>query len=136
MAVEEMNALRKTYKRVVKSRVSGEMNRWVSRYFGIYGASFWTLYGCSRLLTILAGSSIAIDGSEFEAVNNRDQNFNKAKPERRRRQIEETLARYLWQLATAHRQEPSDGLADQANRLGDKIARLEEEMIRPNPGHS
>ena len=83
-----------------------------------------------RSLGLLAGSSVAIDGSKFKAVNNRDRNFTKAKLERRRQQIEESVARYLSQLDTADRQEPSDVLATKADRLKEKIARLEEEMQR------
>jgi hypothetical protein len=41
---------------------------------------------------------VAIDGSKFKAVNNRDRNFTRAKVERRRAQIEESVARYLQQL--------------------------------------
>ena len=45
-----------------------------------------------------------IDGSKFKAVNNRDKNFTKGKVERRREQLEESVARYLAQLDTADRQ--------------------------------
>ena len=38
---------------------------------------------------------MAIDGSKFKAVNNRDKNFTRAKMERRMAQIEESVARYL-----------------------------------------
>ena len=54
---------------------------------------------------------MAIDGSKFKAVNNRDRNFTRAKVERRRAQIEESVARYLQQLDTADRHEPSEALA-------------------------
>jgi hypothetical protein len=36
---------------------------------------------------------VAIDGSKFKAVNNRDKNFTKAKVERRRTQLEQSVAR-------------------------------------------
>ena len=36
-------------------------------------------------------ASVAIDGSKFKAVNNRDQNFTRGKVERRRAQIEESV---------------------------------------------
>jgi hypothetical protein len=51
---------------------------------------------------------VAIDGSKFKAVNNRDKNFTWAKVERRRAQLEESVARYLSQLDTADRQEPTE----------------------------
>ena len=50
--------------------------------------------------------------------------------ERRQAQIEESVARYLQQLDTADRQEPSDALAAKATRLKEKIARLKDEMRR------
>jgi transposase len=37
---------------------------------------------------LLAKASVAIDGSKFKAVNNRDRNFTRAKVERRRMQLE------------------------------------------------
>lgn len=48
-----------------------------------------------REMDLLSGRSVAIDGSKFKAVNNRDRNFTKAKLQRRRQQIEESVARYL-----------------------------------------
>ena len=83
-----------------------------------------------REMGLLSGTSVAIDGSKFKAVNNRDRNFTRAKLERRRAQIEESVARYLQQLDTADRQEPSDGLAAKTTRLKEKIAKLGEQMHR------
>ena len=65
-----------------------------------------------RKLGLLNTASVAIDGSKFKAVNNRDRNFTRAKVERRRAQIEESVARYLQQLDTADRQEPTGPRAD------------------------
>jgi transposase len=90
-------------------------------------AQFVTL---CRTLGLLNTASVAIDGSKFKAVNNRDRNFTRAKVERRRVQIEESVARYLRQLDTADRHEPSDALAARTTRLKEKIARLEQEMQR------
>jgi transposase len=83
-----------------------------------------------REMGLLSVASVAIDGSKFKAVNNRDRNFTRAKMERRRAQIEESVARYLQQLDTADRHEPSDVLAAKTTRLKEKIAKLEEEMRR------
>ena len=52
---------------------------------------------------LLAQASVAIDGSKFKAVNSRDNNFTKGKLERRLKQIEESVARYLSQIETADR---------------------------------
>jgi transposase len=54
-----------------------------------------------RGIGLLTTASVAIDGSKFKAVNNRDKNFTRAKMERRLAQIEESVARYLSQLDTA-----------------------------------
>ena len=64
-----------------------------------------------REMGLLTKASVAIDGSKFKAVNNRDKNFTRGKVERRRAQLEESVARYLSQLDTADRQEPSEALA-------------------------
>ena len=81
-----------------------------------------------RQMGLLTTASVAIDGSKFKAVNNRDKNFTRAKVERRRAQLEESVARYLSQLDTADRQEPSEALAAKTTRLKEKLAKLEEEM--------
>jgi transposase len=83
-----------------------------------------------REMGLLAGRGVAIDGSKFKAVNNRDRNFTKAKLGRRRQQIEESVARYLSQLDTADRQEPTEVMTAKVDRLKEKIARLSEEMKR------
>src|SRR5437588_4187085 len=83
-----------------------------------------------RMIGLLAQPSVAIDGSKFKAVNNRDKNFTRAKMERRMAQIEESVARYLQQLDTADRQEPSEALKTKTSRLQEKIAMLREQMQR------
>ena len=86
--------------------------------------------GLCREMGLLAAASVAIDGSKFKAVNNRDRNFTRAKMARRRAQIEASVARYLQQLDTADRQEPSDALATKITGLREKIAKLRDEMQR------
>jgi transposase len=83
-----------------------------------------------RDLGLLSKASVAIDGSKFKAVNNRDRNFTRAKVERRRAQLEESVARYLSQLDTADLQEPSEALAAKTAHLKEKLAKLESEMQR------
>ncbi len=73
---------------------------------------------------------MAIDGSKFKAVNNRDRNFTAAKMKRRMAQIEESVQRYLHQLDSADRQAPSLARETKIERLQDKIAKLKEEMDR------
>jgi transposase len=83
-----------------------------------------------RTMGLLTEASVAIDGSKFKAVNNRDKNFTRAKMELRMAQIEESIARYLQQLDTADRQEPSEALKAKVDHLKDKIAKLKEQMQR------
>jgi transposase len=83
-----------------------------------------------RRLGLLAKASVAIDGSKFKAVNNRDRNFTSAKMQRRMAQIEESVTRYLHQLDSADRQAPSLAGTMRTTRLEEKIERLKEEMGR------
>jgi transposase len=83
-----------------------------------------------RAMGLLTLASVAIDGSKFKAVNNRDNNFTRAKMERRMAQIEESVARYLQQLDTADRQEPSEVLQAKTSRLKEKIETLKQQMRR------
>jgi transposase len=85
-----------------------------------------------RTMGLLSEASVAIDGSKFKAVNNRDKNFTRAKMDRRLAQIEESVARYLQQLDSADRQEPSEALQTKTTRLKEKIAKLQEEVLRLN----
>ncbi len=83
-----------------------------------------------RQLELFGDASVAIDGSKFKAVNNRDRNFTAAKMQRRMAQIEESVERYLQQLDSADRQQRSEALTAKTTRLKDKIAKLKEQMRR------
>ena len=83
-----------------------------------------------RKMGLLNSASVAIDGSKFKAVNTRDKNFTRGKVERRRAQLEDSVARYLAQLDTADRQEPSEALAAKTAHLKEKLAKLGEEMAK------
>ena len=83
-----------------------------------------------RLMGLLTTASVAIDGSKFKAVNTRDKNFTRGKVERRRAQLEKSVARYLAQLDTADLQEPSEELAAKTADLKEKLVKLESEMQR------
>jgi len=81
---------------------------------------------CQRL-DLFSQAIVAIDGSKFKAVNNRDRNFTRAKMQRRMAQIEENIARYLVDMDTADRAEPEIA-AVKTSRLRDKIAALKQQM--------
>ena len=81
-----------------------------------------------RRMGLLAKASVAIDGSKFKAVNNRDKNFTEAKIEKRRKQLEESVARYLSQLDTADLHEPSETIELKKTYLKEKLEKLKSEM--------
>ncbi|RMR79862.1 IS1182 family transposase [Pseudomonas coronafaciens] len=70
---------------------------------------------------------VAIDGSKFKAVNNRDRNFTSAKLKRRMEEIESSINRYLTALDETDRQEPSVA-QPKAARLQEKIDKLKAQM--------
>jgi len=80
-----------------------------------------------RQLGLFSQGIVAIDGSKFKAVNNRDKNFTSAKMQRRIAQIEESIEGYLRTLDTADRAEP-DVAELKKGHLREKIAALQERM--------
>jgi transposase len=80
-----------------------------------------------RQLDLFSQAIIAIDGSKFKAVNNRDRSFTSKKMGLRMQQIEDSINRYLVALDTADRQEPATALV-KTTRLKEKIAALKEQM--------
>ena len=80
-----------------------------------------------KKLNLLSNELVAIDGSKFKAVNNRDRNFTRAKMRRRLAEVEASIDRYLTQLAECDRAEPAE---DDSQRLEDKVAALKREMAR------
>jgi transposase len=81
---------------------------------------------CGRL-GLFSQALVAIDGSKFKAVNNRDKNFTPQKMKRRLQELEHSIARYLAQLDDADAQEPAIAEA-RSQRLKEKIAALKEQM--------
>jgi transposase len=80
---------------------------------------------CQRL-GLFGENLVAVDGSKFKAVNNRDRNFTSAKLKRRMEEIESSINRYLTALDTADRHEPPS--SPKAVRLEDKIVKLKAQM--------
>ena len=78
-------------------------------------------------LDLFSDAFVAIDGSKFKAVNNRDRNFTSAKLKRRMEEIESSINRYLAALDAADRQEPTAS-EPSAVRLEEKIAKLKTQM--------
>jgi hypothetical protein len=80
-----------------------------------------------RRLNLFAQAIVAIDGSKFKAVNNRDKNFTRTKVQKRIAQVEASIARYLDAMERADR-EDSDVAEAKAGRLKEKIAGLKRQM--------
>jgi hypothetical protein len=57
-----------------------------------------------RQFNLFTRTIVAIDGSKFKAVNNRDKNFTVAKVAKRIEQVEASIARYLGALDRADRE--------------------------------
>jgi transposase len=84
-----------------------------------------------RRLELFAEAIVAIDGSKFKAVNNRDKNFTDRKLKARMEQLEESIGHYLAELDRADR-EPTAVSEDRVSRLKDKIAGMKAHIERLN----
>jgi transposase len=82
-----------------------------------------------RSLNLFSDAIVAIDGSKFKAVNNRDKNFTDRKLEARTQQLEESITRYLAELDRADRQ-PAAVTEARVAQLQDKVAAVRAQMRR------
>ncbi len=80
-----------------------------------------------RQLGLFTRAVVALDGSKFKAVNNRDKNYTVAKVTGRMEQVDASIARYLRALDRADREE-SDVAEAKSVRLKEKIAGLRRQM--------
>jgi transposase len=80
-----------------------------------------------RRLELFADGVIAIDGSKFKAVNNRDKNLNSHKVQVRMQQLEHSISRYLAELDRADR-DPALVLPERVARLKEKVAKIKGQM--------
>ncbi len=80
-----------------------------------------------RELRLFSQAIVAIDGSKFKAVNNRDRNFTAVKIDRFQQQVARSIQRYLDTLETADRTQPV-GLQAKTERLHDKVKKLRKRM--------
>ena len=83
---------------------------------------------CSHL-KLFSEAAVAVDGSKFKAVNSRDRNFTPAKIAARKKQIAESIERYMGDLDAADRNHPGEFVA-KTTRLTEKIKTLQEQMRR------
>jgi transposase len=82
-----------------------------------------------RKLGLFVDAVVAIDGSKFKGVNNRNRNFTKAKLKGRLRQIDESIERYLGEIASEDRRE-NRASQGKRKRLSGKIEALKKEMAQ------
>lgn len=83
--------------------------------------------GLCRELKLFSQAVVAIDGSKFKAVNNRDRNFTEVKIDRFQEQVARSIQRYLDTLETCDRTE-SAGMRAKTERLQEKIKKLRNRM--------
>jgi transposase len=81
----------------------------------------------SREVGLFAEGVVAIDGSKFKAVNNRDKNFTPHKLQARMKQLEESIARYLNDLDRADR-EPAAVPPARVSQLKAKIVAVKAQV--------
>jgi transposase len=79
-----------------------------------------------RKVNLLTDTLVAIDGSKFKAVNNRDKNFTRTKMKRRLADVEASIDRYLGELDSADEAAPPE----QTQPIQDRIAKLKGELER------
>ncbi|TDN67104.1 IS1182 family transposase [Paraburkholderia sp. BL10I2N1] len=80
-----------------------------------------------RQLKLFSDATVAIDGSKFKAVNNRDKNFTDRKLKARMEQLEQSIARYMDELDRADR-EPASLPEGRVPHLKEKILKIRAQM--------
>jgi transposase len=80
-----------------------------------------------RRMKLFTDGVVAIDGSKFKAVNNRDKNFTDRKLQARIEQLEDSIKRYLVELDRADR-DAMAVLPGRVAHLKDKIAKVKQQM--------
>ena len=83
-----------------------------------------------RRIGVLKGDCIAIDGSKFKAVNNRDKNFTKGKIASRIAHLEASIDRYLKEMVRIDRQEAGDARTEKIANLAQRSDRIRQEIQR------
>jgi transposase len=80
-----------------------------------------------RSLGLIAGGTVAVDGSRLRAVNARDKNFTPVTIRRRMEQVDASILRYLGMLDTADRQE-GEASELRTARLTTRLGELRRQM--------
>ena len=80
-----------------------------------------------RELKLFSEAIVAIDGSKFKAVNNRDKNFTDRKLKARMQQLEDSIARYLTELDRADR-DPTLVTEARVEHIKEKVETVKKQM--------
>ena len=80
-----------------------------------------------RDLKLFSEAIVAIDGSKFKAVNNRDKNFTDRKLKARMQQLEDSIARYMTELDRADR-EPALVTEARVEHIKEKMQTVKKQM--------
>ena len=80
-----------------------------------------------RDLKLFSEAIVAIDGSKFKAVNNRDKNFTDRKLKARMQQLEDSIARYMTELDRADR-EPALVTEARVEHIKEKMQTVRKQM--------
>jgi transposase len=80
-------------------------------------------------LGLFEAGAVAIDGSKFKAVNNRDKNFTQRKLQARMQQLDEAVQRYLTELDRADR-DSSLVLPTRVERLKQKLETIDGQLCK------
>ena len=83
-----------------------------------------------RRIGVLKGEVVAVDGSKFKAVNNRDRNFTKGKIASRLAHLEAEVGRYIEEADRIDRQETGAARAERAAHLTGQYHRIRQEIER------
>ena len=80
-----------------------------------------------RQIGLIAGGTVAVDGSRMRAVNARDRNFTPVTIRRRMEQVDASIVRYLGMLDSADRQE-GEAAELRTTRLTTRLGELRRQM--------
>lgn len=83
-----------------------------------------------RRIGVMKGDCLAIDGSKFKAVNNRDRNFTRNKIASRLAHLEADVERYINEMVRIDRQEEGEARAGKVQHLARRYGRIRQEIAR------
>jgi transposase len=83
-----------------------------------------------RRIGVLQGACVAIDGSKFKAVNNRDRNFTKGKIANRLVHLEADVERYIDEMVRIDRQEEGEVRTEKLAHFARRHGRIRQEIQR------